>query len=137
LTEFTATGTIACCTLAESNEDAFYEAVNTESPLIQDEEALPDDTMPPEAVEVVAEIHEEEEEDRFVLISDADIDKLKVADLKDELGKRGLSKNGKKGELCSRLMHRVPIRPVVAGVTRNNAGQQIAGFSVTAKWKVL
>jgi hypothetical protein len=57
------------------------------------------------------------------------------------LGKRGLSKNGKKTKLCARLKEamvlRVPIRPVVVGVAQNNAGQQIAGFSVTAKWKVL
>jgi predicted metal-dependent TIM-barrel fold hydrolase len=83
------------------DEGPFYEAVNTEVPLIQDKEALTDDTIPPEVVEVVAEILEKEEEDRFVLISDADIDKLKVADLKDELGKRGFSKNGKKAELCA------------------------------------
>jgi succinyl-CoA synthetase alpha subunit len=35
------------------------------------------------------------------------------------------------------MVHHVPICPVVSGVAQNNAGQQIAGFSVTAKWKVL
>jgi SAP domain len=46
---------------------------------------------------------EEVEEDRFILISVVDIDTLKVSELKDELGKRGLSRNGKKAGISGWL----------------------------------
>jgi hypothetical protein len=53
--------------------------------------------------EVVAEGIGAEEDDRFVFISDADIEKLMVAELKEELKKRGLILLGEKAELSERL----------------------------------
>jgi SAP domain len=125
----------------DSDEGPFYDAVNEEGPLIEEEEVLPDDSTPPEVEEVVAEVVEAEEDDRFVFISDADIDKLRVAELKEELKKRGLVLFGKKAELIERLKQgmalRVPLQPIGAGNVRNRNVLQIAGFSVTAKWKLL
>jgi hypothetical protein len=125
----------------DSDKGTFYDAVNKEGLLIQEEEALPDDSTPPEVDKVVAEVAEAEEDDQFVFISDADIDKLKVADLKEELKKRGLILFSKKAELIERLKQgmllRVPLQPVGVGNMRNRNVMQIAGFSVTAKWKVL
>jgi hypothetical protein len=124
----------------DSDKGAYYNAVNEEGPLIRDEDVVPDNSTPPPTIEVVAKVVEAEEiVDRFVLISDVDIDKLKVAELRDEQVKRGLIKDGKKQELRVRLkeamVHRVPCLDPENQDTPSQA--QIAGFSVTAKWKVL
>jgi hypothetical protein len=75
----------------------------------------------------------------IVIINNDAIDKLRVQELKDELGKRGLNKKGRKTELVQRLKeamtNRIPILSVTAQAEA--AKDDVAGFPTTAKWRTL
>jgi hypothetical protein len=133
----------------DSDGGACYDAVNEEGPLILDEEVVPDGAtdelpaflLPAEGEGVTTRMDDEvlinEPEDTFVLIADNDIDKLKVAQLKTELQRRGLPIDGKKQELKVRLkeamVNRVPVRTANNPSANADVPTEIAGFSTSAK----
>jgi hypothetical protein len=125
----------------KSDGGALYDAITEEGPLIQEEERIPDDVVRPEEVEVVAVLVENEEgtvQNELPLIVDQALEKLKVTELNEQLEKQGLCANGQKAELQKRLKEGMNHR--LANPTNNvpnEVPRQIAGFPVTARWKVL
>lgn len=126
----------------DTDEGPSYDAVNEEGPLIVEEGAISDNEG---AVDFLADIAttvgEIEEEQVLLLISDNDINKLKVHALKDELLRRGLNPNGKKAELRTRLKEaiadRIPLLHRRDHPELQGRPTQISGFPLTAKWKIL
>jgi hypothetical protein len=125
----------------ESDGGAFFDVITEEGTLIQEEERVPDDATRPAEVEVVAVLVENEDEfvqDELPMIEDEELDKLKVTELKEQLEKQDLCTNGRKSVLQKRLkegMNHKLANPTVDVV--NEVQRQIAGFPVTARWKVL
>ena len=74
----------------------------------------------------------------FVLIPNNMITKMKVADLKAELSKRGLDTKGLKNVLLDHLKQvMVDQVPVLSNSELQSDNERISGFAVTAKWKPL
>jgi hypothetical protein len=128
----------------DSDDGPCFKAVQEEGPLIVDETELPDNIICEELelpVEVVAKFVKEFVNNRVVVIvPDEDIDKPSVAQLREELRKRDLWKEGKKNELRLRLKDAMEIRVPYRDpkVSANGAQQEVvAGFSRHAKWCLL
>ena len=74
----------------------------------------------------------------FVLIPNNVITKMKVADLKAELSKRGLDMKGLKNVLLDRLKQAMVDKvPVLSNSELRSDNERICGFAATAKWKLL
>jgi hypothetical protein len=76
---------------------------------------------------------------RIVIIPNDKIDKLKVQELKDELGKRGLNKKGRKTELLERLKQAMTDQVPLMSVQAQEASMKddLSGFPPTARWRTL
>jgi hypothetical protein len=128
----------------DSDDGPCFKAVQEEGPLIVDETELPDNIICEELVvpvEVIAEVvNELVDNNVVVIIPDKDIDKLSVAQLREDLSKRDLWKEGKKNELRLRLKDAMEIRVLYRDpkVSAKDAQQEVvAGFSQHAKWCLL
>ena len=94
------------------------------------------------AVEVnVGEENSEIQSDSPQELTVEGVDRLVVKDLRDELGKRGLSKRGKKSDLVERLKKAVEEKlPLLENVIVNEGETLVGaedGFAAQAKWKIL
>ena len=75
---------------------------------------------------------------KFVLIPNNEIAKMKVADLKAKLSKRGLDTKGLKNVLLDQLKQAMVDKvPVLLKSDHQGDGEKNSGFSETAKWKPL
>jgi Transposase IS4/SAP domain len=72
----------------------------------------------------------------FVLIEDEEIKKMSVHLLRNELSKRGLSKDGRKKELVDRLIKSM-VDKIPITITTANEQEDMRGFAKNAYWKLL
>ena len=78
-----------------------------------------------------------EPENIFILLSDTTMKNYKVAELRSELKKRGLSVRGNKSELLSRLRKAMADKTPVLVVQDREGVVESAGFAPSAYWKIL
>jgi hypothetical protein len=126
----------------DSDDGPCYEAIQEEGPLILDETPVDDNIVVKRTavVDVIAEVVEDVDEiDWFVLIPNDKIDKLRVTGLREALGNRGLSTDGKKSDLQVRLKDAMELRVPLVDPKNKQSGQDatVSGFSRNAKWCIL
>ena len=120
----------------------FFDAILEEGDQLVDEKGVPDE-------EVVNESLADEEQsssictsiDIFIPIEDGLLDKMKVAELRDELSVRQLSTRGKKQELRERLkkalIDKVHVRTTKSKINDKKKSEVGIDFAETARWELL
>jgi hypothetical protein len=128
-------------------QDCCRDAIEEEGPQDFDEDEIL--AYPPGVwMNFEATIHQEEEDEgheevdddnaMFVDIPKAELDKMTVATLKAELGRRGVTAKGKKAELKARLIDALArmVKALPEGMVKAR-GNVLGGFAATAYWSQL
>ena len=109
----------------------FYDAVANE--LDSEDEMYDEEEHGEPAVEA---IQEDEGAPDTPSLTEEDVNKMTVAQLKEELHKRKQSVNGKKEVLQGRLLGAIDA-PVMTGDRNKELQEQVTGFAPEAKWQYL
>ena len=128
-------------TLEEEGYDSDNE-INPMSTIINEDSMEDDDAAIPEVSDELAASGEQETQEfggNFVDIPEDSLKEMKVAELKEELVKRGQSTQGLKAVLFEHLKEALAKHlPVLTGANQSaRTNDDLKGFAATARWKPL